>query len=123
MRSFSSKFPCPTEMRAITRNLLLLLFLTVLMSCSSAWKGPASIKSSNGTLLCARHHVPLETEKGYISDVIKDPPYAYWKIQDKYPNLIYLTAKPSGDAARLVTEQYCPACKSEYETELRRKGM
>jgi hypothetical protein len=108
----------------IARNLLLLIFLAgFLASCSTTWKGPDTVKASDGTSVCAKHHTSLATKSGYRWDVIKDPPDVYWKIQDKYPNLVFLAPEASGVASILATEQYCPSCQSEYEGELRRKNL
>jgi hypothetical protein len=103
----------------------LLVLPLVLVACGTTWKEGATITSSSGQRLCAKHHVPLVTAHGYESLVAfthdnMDRPF-YNIVGASSPNRIpdYQTIRRSKLMGAPSVITYCPLCEKELEDGLR----
>ncbi len=103
-------------MRAWRLNLVVLVCLS---ACSTDWRGPAVLRSASGRRICAKHHVPLITVRGFeaTSDTLVDPYEAWFQIAAPYPNHIpeYQSLQRDRDFSEPTMITYCPKCQHELD--------
>jgi hypothetical protein len=104
----------------------LLVLPLLLAACETTWREGASITSSSGQRLCAKHQVPLVTAHGYeapqgvFTHDNMDRPF-YNIVGASSPNRIpdYQTIRRSKLMRVPSVITYCPLCEKELENSLR----
>ncbi|HWY51651.1 MAG TPA: hypothetical protein VNW72_09225 [Chthoniobacterales bacterium] len=104
----------------------LVLSAVMLAACSTLWRQAAVATSSTGQRLCAKHHVPLITARGYeppqgvFTHDNMDRPF-YNIVGESSPNRIpdYQTLRRSKLQCVPSVIAYCPLCEKELEDRLR----
>jgi hypothetical protein len=114
----------------LVRRMRPLLALALLLSaCETTWQEGASITSSSGQRLCAKHRVPLLTirvyeyldKPGFVT-LVHDASHPYGGIAAEYcPNIIpeHVVKHPLGRMRKPTTVAYCPLCEKEFHERLR----
>ena len=99
--------------------LLALCHISAVRACDE-WRGPKTIRAANGQTLCAKHHVPLITVRGYAAPKGSEVDWitGYIVAEPCYPN--HIPARVSLRFAkdyydRPVTIHYCPRCERELK--------
>jgi hypothetical protein len=111
-------------MRAL---LLAALFLT---ACETTWREGASIQSSSGQRLCAKHRIPLVAIRAYQAPsgpndpvvLVHEASRPYYGIASEYcPNHIpeHVSLHPAWILREPTAIPYCPLCEKEFLARLR----
>jgi hypothetical protein len=89
-----------------------------LSGCCVPWKGPATVTSTTGETLCAKHQIPLVTARGYEhrdkkgewSIMCFDPPNAYFCYPNPWPPGVFRKPNLCFEATHPTTVRYCVKC-------------
>src|ERR1035437_8366968 len=107
----------------------LVIFAVFLAGCQTTWREGATIRSSSGQTLCAKHRIPLVPIRVY--SVVDSPgmvtfvhaaEHPYWGMALQHcPNIISeaFVRRPFGNMRKPRTVLYCPLCEKEFYDELR----
>src|SRR5713101_4080825 len=99
----------------------LLVFVVFLAACQTTWREGASITSSSGQRLCAKHRIPLVALRAYQAPsdrviLVHEASRPYYGVAGQYcPNHIpeYVSLSPAGILHEPTTVFYCPLCEKE----------
>jgi hypothetical protein len=107
----------------------LVLVALLITACETTWPEGASITSSSGQRLCAKHRIPLVTIRAYQAPTHGDKVYLvhdasrpYYGIAEQYcPNHIpeHVALRPAWILREPATIAYCPLCEKEFLERLR----
>ena len=101
--------------------------LTMLASCAcKPWHGPAVIRSRSGQAICAKHHIPLISVRGYQAPdgALVDPYRAWHDIAVCFPNHVpeyQSLVRDVRDVPLAVRITYCPVCEREVQSRWKKK--
>jgi hypothetical protein len=107
----------------------LLVLPLLLTACETTWPESATITSSSGQRLCAKHHIPLvplhayeaKNPPGYIV-LVHEGSRPYYGVAEQYcPNHIpeHVSLIRAGIMRVPTTVNYCPLCEKEMLARLR----
>jgi hypothetical protein len=101
------------------QRLIIATCVGLFSGCCTPWKGDARITLDNGTVLCAKHRIPLVTVRAYTFRDTATRRYfintnkAFGKAAACYPNLwpvgVFKEA-PKDDTYSIISVSYCPQC-------------
>ena len=103
----------------------LLLFCLLLTGCRTTYPEGAAVKSADGHILCAKHHVALVTTRAYQvyinpNSVVLGPHDAVHPlggiISESYPNIIpeVMSLHRTESQTEPITIRYCPLCEEQF---------
>jgi hypothetical protein len=103
-------------------SILLVLSLSFLPGCSSTtWEGKATITSSSGEVLCAKHKIPLISKPGHRlpPDAKASPEIDWIRRFEQNPNAIGINEgfERSNKDDIPATITYCPKCERAVSRE------
>ena len=100
----------------------LILVVLLVTSCVETWQPGATVQSASGIRVCAKHHIPLVTQRGFSAP----PHYASRELTDPQQRSIYILPYPNRippnqslrptPIMRIPTSvTYCPMCEGEVD--------
>lgn len=108
---------------------LLLLIAVLLTACETTYREGATINSTSGQRLCAKHHIPLvplhvwqAATRGDKIYLVHQAGYPYYGVAEQYcPNHIpeHVSTSRGWILTEPTTIYYCPLCEKELWDRLR----
>jgi len=106
-----------------------LLSALLFVGCRTTYREGATVISSTGQRLCAKHHIPLLSIRAYQAPTHGDRVYLvheagrwyYNIVGEYYPNHIpqHVSLRPAWILREPTTIAYCPLCEKEFLEALR----
>jgi hypothetical protein len=124
------RHPAVAYLFLVRRMRALLVLPLMLVACETTWREGASLTSSSGQRLCAKHRIPLVAIRAYQAPsgpndpvvLVHEASRPYYGVAWQYcPNIIpeHVSLHPAWILREPTTIWYCPLCQKEFLERLR----